>query len=147
MTGPAVPAAEVVVGRYWPLHGPYGPARTQAAVSTVAQLVRYLNYATRTPEALPEAGDVYPVLGELAAVSGGLQQLLGQLATRAEALIDDPTMRHTGDRQDRAAGRAAAGAAVEALATAWQAVAVLAGALSAAQSHLAALGHNPGEQS
>ena len=132
---------ETLVGQYWPRHGPYSPARAEAATSTVSELVRYLNYATGqgSRQALRDAGDVYAVVGGLKAAAGGLEQTLRQLGARTVALRDDPTLGHCRRRGDRAAARTEA--AGESLAAARQAVVALYDALDAAQAHLASLYH------
>ncbi|MGH3980877.1 MAG: hypothetical protein ACRDRZ_18075, partial [Pseudonocardiaceae bacterium] len=110
-TGPGQPQPdqpEVLVGRYWPRQGPYSPEGAEAAAGTVAELVRYLNYATGVVprRALRHAGDVYAVVGGLAAAAGGLEQTLRQLGARTAALRDDPTLGHCRRREDPGAARA-----------------------------------------
>ena len=138
-----VEIAEAMVGEYWPLHGPYSPEHAQAAVSAVAELVRYLNYATGqgADQALPYASHVYSVVGGLKAAAGWLEQTLRQLEHRATALGVDPTLGHAQQRESRAAVVAEAAAAQDSLAAASGAVLALYEALNAAHSHLAWLYH------
>lgn len=138
-----LPTPETVVGRYWPLHGPYSPERAEAAAATVGELVRYLSYATGQGrgEALRYAGDVYTVVGGLRAAAGALDQTLRQLRARTVELRADPSLGHSRRREDRAAAQTEAAAAGESLAAAHQAVVALYDALNAAQSHLGPLYH------
>lgn len=91
---------EELVGLHWPLHGPYDPQRLADAFAAAAELVRYANYATQHPEALPSAPEAYPALGTLAATIGGLPQLVGQLAVWTRVLAEDPSLRHDQHRQE-----------------------------------------------
>lgn len=74
---------------------PQRPELTVAAGEQVADLVRYLNHATRPGAGgLEYPADAYALLGSLSAAIGGLPQLLGQLSrflTRlhADRLRDD----------------------------------------------------------
>ncbi|MGH4017504.1 MAG: hypothetical protein ACRDSL_27000, partial [Pseudonocardiaceae bacterium] len=138
-----VEGAEAMIRQYWPLHGPYSPGHTAAATSTIADLVRYLNYATGQGghQALPHAADVYTVLGGLSAAAGGLEQTLRQLGDRTDALSQDPTLGHSRRRDDRAGAQAQARAAGQELSAATHALVALHDALTAAQSHLTWLYH------
>ena len=137
------PVAEEIIGQHWPLHGPYTPARAEVAAGTIAELVRYLNYATGqgSAHALRYASHVYTVVGGLKAAAGGLDQTLRQLATRTAELRTDPTLGHCQHRDDRQTAQADAAAAGESLAAARRAAAALYDALNTAQALLAWLEH------
>ena len=139
-----VPRCEEIVGQYWPVHGPYSPGRVEVAASAIAELVRYLNYATGqgSVQALRYASHVYTVVGGLKAAAGGLDQTLRQLAARTAALSTDPTLGHCQHPEDRHAAEADADRAGQSLDTARHAAAALADALNTAQSHLAWLEHH-----
>lgn len=85
-----------------PFDGPYSPEATAQAADLAASAIRYLCNATRHPEALPDPGDVYRVLGALQEVPGGLPQVCGQLASRLEAMAAAGTLRDS-DGDDPAA--------------------------------------------
>jgi hypothetical protein len=88
--GAAAPDPDAVVGAAWPLHGPYGEEHTVTAARAVAELVRYLNYATRAVAGLPEPGSVYYLLGALTRALQGLPQALDQVVGRFAELAADP---------------------------------------------------------
>lgn len=139
--------AEDIVAGHFPLHGPYSPERAELATDVVAELVRYLNYATGqgAHAALPHAPALYRVLGALTAAAGGLDQTLRQLTTRARQLSADPTLRHCEQRDTPQTAVTAAGNAATHLAAARQAGEALRAELAAAQSHLAWLYHQHDE--
>jgi hypothetical protein len=74
--------ADEVVARYFPLDGPYDDERTAAAALTIAELVRYLNYATRYEEAARWPASVDRVLGALGDAAYRQVQALDQLGSR-----------------------------------------------------------------
>jgi hypothetical protein len=78
----AYEVADEVVARYFPLDGPYDDERTAAAAQTIAELVRYLNYATRYEEAARWPASVDRVLGALGDAAYGQVQALDQLGSR-----------------------------------------------------------------
>jgi hypothetical protein len=139
-----MPTADDVVARHWPLHGPYSPARAESAAAVLADMVRYLNYATGQGAAhsLPYAADVYALLGPLVAAVGGLDQTLRQLRQRTTALGTDHTLRHSQHPDDHHAAASNATAAGQRLAAAQQAAATLRTALDAARSQLTWLAHD-----
>jgi len=81
--------------RVLPLDGPHQPDQVVTAARLVAELVRRLNRATRPGHALPSPGDLYGLLGGLTEAVAGLDQLLGQLADRADAFAENPRLTHT----------------------------------------------------
>jgi hypothetical protein len=85
----AVPDPYTVIGAPWPVDGPYSSEHTASAARAVAELVRYLNHATRAVAALPDPVAVYDALGALSAATAGLPQTLCQLAGRLTELGED----------------------------------------------------------
>jgi hypothetical protein len=65
-----------------PLHGPYDPVRTADAAHLVHELVRYLNYATKHPGAVPGPGEAYETVGSLRQAAAQLPQAFGQVGKR-----------------------------------------------------------------
>jgi len=108
-----------VVGAHWPLDGPHSPEGIESAAVALAELVRYLNRATRPQhELLTEAPHVAGLLGSLATAAHRERQLCRQLSVSARGLADDPTVRHDLCRDDaepsrRMAATAARNAAAE----------------------------------
>lgn len=84
-----VPDPYTVVGAPWPVDGPYSPEHTATAARAAAELVRYLNHATRTGAALPDPVAVYDTLTALAVTVDGLPQTLRQMAARLSDLAED----------------------------------------------------------
>lgn len=95
----AAPDPYALREQHWPLLQ-RDPELTETAAVMAAELVRYLNHATNsdTPAALPYAGSLYTLLGQLATATHGMEQLCQQLNQRAAALAIDPTLRHDGHR-------------------------------------------------
>jgi len=85
-----VPDPEAVVGAVWPTDGPYSEQRTATAGRAVAELVRYLNYATRGVAGLPDPAGAYLLLGSVATALQRLPQALDQIARRFAELAADP---------------------------------------------------------
>lgn len=143
-----LPDAETVVGEHWPLHGPYSIERTEAAGSVLAELVRYLNYATGqgVHDALPYAVTANNLLSRLSAAVGGLEQTFRQIIDRCETWSDDPTLYDYTQRTDHDAAVARARSAIEALADAQSAASLLYNALSSASSNLSYLGHQTDDE-
>src|SRR5262249_31528373 len=81
---------DLAIGVVWPVYGPYSAEHTVTAAWAAAELVRYLNYATRAAAGLPYPAAVYDLLGGLGAVVGGLPQTLRQTAQRLTDLGNDP---------------------------------------------------------
>lgn len=142
----AIPAAETIVGTYWPLHGPYDDERTHAAGSVLSELVRYLNYATGqgSATALPYASTANGLVSHLSAAVAGLDQTLRQLEARVGQFRTNPLLyddRHSDLPEE--ATRSALGAEYW-LREARRALSALHFALNAASSDLGHLGHREG---
>lgn len=137
-----------LVEERWPLHGPYTPQLAEAAAEALAQLVRYLNYATGqgAPEALPYASHGYTVTGSLRAAANLHTQLLAQLSEWAGRLAADPTLRHAQDRDTPSAAVEAARTASDALWSAIELANRLSTALAVAQSALTWLAHDVADE-
>jgi hypothetical protein len=71
---------DVVVAEYFALDGPYEDERTVAAARTIAELVRYMNRATRSRSGAEQPSTVDSVIGALAEAEHGKVQLYRQLA-------------------------------------------------------------------
>jgi hypothetical protein len=143
-----LPYAETIVGQYWPLHGPYDPEHTKRAGSVLSELVRYLNYATQHPEALPYAADIGDLVGTLQATAGSLRQTLEQLDGRCADLVKDPNLYDHSDRSNRSVALNRAERAGDELIHAARRAAGLSKSLGEAHQALAFLGHrDPGEDS
>lgn len=67
----------------WPLDGPYTPEQTIAAARTIAGLVRYLNHATQSANALESPSELAAVGANLSAALYNADQLCRQLAEHA----------------------------------------------------------------
>lgn len=106
-------SVQEIVERYWPYDAPAEADRTNAAATAVSALVRYLNNKTRDPATLPSPSDLDELTSNLWAATAGLDQLLKQLAARADSLSTEPGVYD--DRDDRS-GEATALAASEAFA-------------------------------
>lgn len=109
------PDAHVLIGDYWPADGPHSRESVAAAALGVDELAHYLARATAPwgagPGVLRYGPDVYRVIGELRSAMGRLDQVLDQIAQRAAALADDPTLyddRRDGTDPDATARLAAA---------------------------------------
>lgn len=75
---------EDVIEKAWPYDGPHSSESIISAAQGVAELVRYLNNATRTPARLPYMGDVDAVLGQLSTAFDRLPQLVTQMCAVVE---------------------------------------------------------------
>lgn len=73
-----VPGLPDVVDHYWP-HGTYSSETVTTAARAIADLVRYLNHATRQPDTLLYIADINSVLYGLAEATQRLPQLTRQL--------------------------------------------------------------------
>lgn len=135
-------APEDLVAQHWPLHGPYDEDRTRTAGGTLAELTRYLNYATGqgAATALPYASTVNGLVGNLAAVAGGLDQMLRQIQQRCDQLADDPKLYDDGDYTNASAVKRALSARAT-LDNASRFAGGLMNALTMACSDLVHLGH------
>lgn len=102
--------------------------------------MHFLARATWAPGNLPNAGDVYRVIGELRSAFGRFDQVLDQLSRRAAVLVDDTTCTTT------AAGPntrlATPPARCKALDAARVPLGTLAEVLGAAHNRSGHLGHN-----
>lgn len=58
------------------------------AVQSAAEAIRFLNHQTRPGVAALDVTDVYDLLGELAWMTGRLPQLLGQIETLLDQLVE-----------------------------------------------------------
>lgn len=58
--------------------GPHDPDATAAAAWMSAEVIRYLNYATRSDEGVQYPATLYTVAGALALAAGRIPQLAGQ---------------------------------------------------------------------
>jgi hypothetical protein len=65
------------------------PAEGTAAAARAAEVVRALNHQTRPGTAVLDATEVYDLLGELALMASRLPQLLGQIETLIDDLVED----------------------------------------------------------
>jgi hypothetical protein len=68
------------VAEMFPTYGPFSHEQTVRAAGMLAELVRYLNYATADAQGLPGPGTVYDLLGNLRSAVQMLNQTLGQTA-------------------------------------------------------------------
>jgi hypothetical protein len=133
--------AEAVLGEIWPLNGPYGEYESENAASALAELVHYLNYATRTREALPYPSVAGSVIEGTARAVGGLDQTFDQIASRIGAFQASPYLYGDGMGADEhASGAEHAERALAKLAQARRDAAQLRQTLADAASHLARLG-------
>lgn len=101
MTEPEPIDAEGVREQNWPLLT-RDSALTDTAGEMLYEVMRYLNHATRTPEATPWPATLSRLTGNLHATTAGLHQLCQQLADRAGQMSTDPAVLHSDRRQDRA---------------------------------------------
>jgi len=72
-----------IAEQHFPYDGPHSDDHTTAAAEVIADLVRYLANATRSPGAVTETATVYDTLGSLTTAASRLEQVIGQLATAA----------------------------------------------------------------
>lgn len=102
------PTAEIM--QRFPLHGPYNSDTTANAGRVVDELIRYLNYATRSADALPWPAAAYDLIGALKSAAEKLPQALEQTGLRFAAFAERPDLvDRTGDwyrRPERAHDRA-----------------------------------------
>lgn len=101
-----------VVARYWPYEGPLDDEAITSAAETLAGLVRYLNNATRGDLPVPT---LYELLGDLAASTAGMRQLVGQLVDTTDRYGNDTSLRHDTHRNDPGTATHAAKLATQAL--------------------------------
>ena len=124
--------------------GSTDPEQVAQAADAVAEMVRTLNHATVTSgaaaAALPWPSSVGTVAGRLHAALYGIEQLLGQLAGRMDAIADNPRLYHDGNRADYEFAASSARQAAEDLRRAQAARAQLTGRLQAALGHIGRLG-------
>jgi len=136
---PEPTAGRDVIRRQWPADGPHSAASVARAADALAELVRYCNHATRSPDTLGSAPALCTTPGGLHDAADGIgQQLARQLAHTAEEYAADADLRH--DQRGESAQAAAAEAAVALRAAAVDA-ASLAGSIDRAHQHLAHLYH------
>lgn len=139
------PDPDEIVEQYWPYDGPHSPERLGTALAAVAELVRYSNNASQHSKNLGYAPEGYRALGGMSRATGDMPQLFGQLATWAEQLSQDPTVRHDAWRAEPAVcHQVAQETAVEAVTALRQAGALaqqLHEAVSTAQQQLSHLYH------
>ena len=134
--------ADELVAAAWPLDGPYSPERTIEAARAIAELVRYLIYATRSMcVALPYPSDVYGLLGNLSSAQHGLAQTCEQIAAGIEVQAVSLTLSvdELGSPEGAGSARGAVRSAIE---SAWKAAAGCresAAHLSLAHSHVGRL--------
>jgi hypothetical protein len=122
---------EEIVEDLLPLYGPYDRDNTTRAAYLIAELVRYLNYATQNDESLPAPIGAYDLIGALKVAADRLPQALNQTNRRLAQFAQDPNVvdRRADYHREPAAAHAAA---VEQLTQARA-------ALHAAAAHAAAL--------
>ncbi len=91
---------EGIIHAHWHPDGPHTPESVRAAGAAIDELSRYLARATAPwVQGLELRGaDLYHLIGELRSAAGKVDQVLDQLAGRAEQLADDPTLYD--DRRD-----------------------------------------------
>jgi hypothetical protein len=78
--------------------GPHDPDLTRAAADKIAELTRYLAYATRESSGgLVNVGDAYDLAGYLAAAAGSLPQVLSQLDRFVTGLDEAGRLRSASD--------------------------------------------------
>lgn len=99
-----------VIHRQWPYDGPHDRDTVASAAEATAELIRYLNNATRSANALDSAAAVHDVLSRLGGAAHGLDQLLRQLgaalhrhAEHDPGLYDDRDGHQGGDTAQDAA--------------------------------------------
>lgn len=82
-------------GHGWRMDGPHSPERLKEALDTIAELIRYANYATRGRQALTSAADAYEAVGALFVATSRLPQLMSQLADFTSLVLPtDQSLRH-----------------------------------------------------
>lgn len=81
----------------FPTDGPYDSQRTVKAAAVLAELLRYLNYATMPKGGVEYPATVYDLIGNLQTAMERLPQLLGQMtdrlheqATREGTYVNNP---------------------------------------------------------
>ena len=85
---------EALIGTFWHRDGPHDAESIKTAALGVDELLHYLARATAPWEGntLPNASDLYRVVGELRSGLGRLEQVLDQLFDRAGKLAEDPSL-------------------------------------------------------
>lgn len=74
----------------WPVDGPFSLEHTQSAARVIAELTRYLAYATMSAAGTPNPGTVSVVLGNLSETLARMPQVLTQLHRRFAELSAQP---------------------------------------------------------
>lgn len=125
---------------YWPYDGPYGRWHTASAATMIEKMVRYLNNATRSADALPHPPAGADLLTTLRTGVFGFDQLLEQTGRFYERLAsDNPTLYDYRD-EPKHSGSDTARELVATLTEARRAAAVLAAQLDRASGLAACLG-------
>lgn len=82
-----------LVEKHFPYDGPHSAEKLEEAADCLANLVRYLNNATRPGyQTLKHVATIYPILGAMNSTIHGFDQLLEQLNTACQRFVDDPTV-------------------------------------------------------
>lgn len=90
-TGNKTPlSSDEIVEQHFPLYGPYDRDTTVRAGFTMAELTRYLNYATAEADGLPFPVALYDLIGALNVVAQRLPQALEQSGQRLGQLAELP---------------------------------------------------------
>lgn len=146
MPNPLTTSLSDTIRQMLPPYGPYSAEASIAASDGPAHLIRYLNHATRHPEAVPYPVVSARILGNLHAAVADLPQLVDQLAGRARSLDRNPHAYVYRGADGRNHNQEAVTETVSALrtelSTVAQMAAVLAQHLSTAQSLANRLGVN-----
>lgn len=101
------PDVDELVGNAFPLHGPHDADHTVAAAAAMAELTRYLNYATGedAKTGLPHPSDIGDLVDRLSVVASRLDQTIRQLVERLAVLRENQALFDHMRRDDpRAAG-------------------------------------------
>lgn len=77
-------------GGLFPLDGPYGPGRTEAAAGLLRELARYLNYASQSGDGVPWPSTVGRIVSGVAGALALIEQTFTQSTVRLDALARDP---------------------------------------------------------
>jgi hypothetical protein len=137
--------ADDLIDTHWPRSGPYSEQLTEQAGAGIAQLLRYLNYATRTEDtattdALPFASTGSAVLNNLGLAAHRLTQLLEQLRGFYLGLAASEVTLYDDRHDDSHSGSATTIETAQALGVATLHAGRLAEALDQAAEHASHLG-------
>lgn len=91
-----------IIQNAWAIGGVYSDENTRTAAWAIAALVRYLNHATDSDQAVPYLSTADAVISYLHAAATGLEQLLEQLAVRVDTEAHRKSVYNNRDRDDQA---------------------------------------------